>query len=237
MLSRSSFYPLPPSTYPKPIVDPCPAYETTYGHEHCTHHPLHDYYRSRTLGDEARASTGLDISSGSRSTIYPQHGTGQFTLPYYRKDSKGFRRPYTQPSHVDQNYLRISDWRRSQQLEQTIQFAHPSSKPGYRAQPTTLGGGVTFNTSYRHQLPYAPRHTSDPHSAELISSTLRRQAAAECSDGSDPQLSVNQVTGELRRPTVRPESGILLDPLLADPIANAYRKPRTVYKRAYGLSQ
>lgn len=42
---------------------------------------------------------------------------------------------------------------------------------------------------------------------------------------------------ETLKQTKLTQRNILADPLLADPIANAYRKSRTVYKRSYGYCQ
>lgn len=49
--SRRSFYPLPPSVYPQPLVDPCSAFETTYGEE-----------QNRQGGATSQADAALSVS-------------------------------------------------------------------------------------------------------------------------------------------------------------------------------
>ena len=60
--------------------------------------------------------------------IYPRHGIGQFVAPYYRRDSKGFRRPFTQPPHVDDTYTarrEIAGGSSATLARSGFQLAHP----------------------------------------------------------------------------------------------------------------
>jgi len=124
----------PPSIYPLPIVDPAPALQTTYAFYHGSHPPRdREFFRTRTM-NPLLANTYVPWTDANE--IYPQHGTGSYTLPYYRKDSQGFRRPYTQPAEVDVVYDENVSMRRTRSLQNervSPSWAHPSSRPNYRA--------------------------------------------------------------------------------------------------------
>lgn len=279
--SRSSFYPLPPSVYPQPLVDPCAAFETSYGHSHCAHSVRDaEHFRSRTLNPASSArqqqfsSTNGDIAHAAQG-IYPRHGTGQFVAPYYRRDSKGFRKPYEQPVHVDEFYSATKDL--SGLATSGLNWSHPSSRPTYSASRSgsAAGAGATFTTSYRNSglFDATSTHTSRvTHQVGQHLQQTRAQTAAlqqggaavvagrRFQSGPAQQQSVEHEfgygTGEVadappsgadaypngyesnlsatQQATSRPITG---DILLSDPIENAYRKPRTVYKRAYGKCQ
>jgi len=233
MHSRSTFYPLPPSAYPKPLIDPCPSLETTYGHEHGAH-SLSDveHYRSRTLNDGIRAATA-PIPRGGFANIYPKHGIGQFTLPYYRRDSKGFRATYTQPQWVDQNYLRDSEHRHCGLVNTGSSWCHPSSRPVY-ATRTGVVGGQTLGTSYRNSGLYDSRINVKPSTVpfEVYNKITGRDSINDTIyyEKEDGQvLDQRELQSERQRE-------VFGDPLKSNPLENAYRKSRTVYKRAYGLS-
>lgn len=230
---RATFYPLSPSIYPQPTFESSPSYETSYGQEFCTK-KNEDFFRSRTFSDDALNTTNK--TSAPFRDIYPRHGSSTFTLPYYRRDSKGFRRPYTQPSHVDNNYMNVREYLRyeTQQLtaqaqtnsstaSQSSYFSHPGASPNYRAQEDQVGG-VRFGVSLRGSAHYAPRHTSDSVSESLLRNSKSQPLPTV--DGFDPTLDLSQK-----------KTGFFNDPLLEDPLQNAYRMPRTTYKRAYGKCQ
>lgn len=225
--------------------------------------------------------------------IYPRHGTGQFVIPYYRRDSKGFRRTFTQPEHVDDAYTARSDV--MSLTHSGYSLAHPQSRPTYGAAKASAGQGATFVTSYRNSglydsvnaaqtsrvtkqvadvLQQAKTRERENAEREAFARSLR---ASQQLDGTNPMWNQTMqqqqqqqasaaaaaaasaeygyYTGETRdapppgaeiypdgytsniagvEDTKRALAG---DALLADPLDNAYRKSRTVYKRAYGYSQ
>jgi hypothetical protein len=240
MSKRNSFYPLPPSLYPRPILDPAPAYETAYASEHCAQLPKdRDFYRSRTLNPEVMPP---DATVADNTVIYPRHGKGAYTLPYYRRDSKGFRTSYAQKSFVDQEYIARDQWRRSQTMDRlgaSVQtWAHPSSRPNYRDGPLGNTRGYSIDaklgTDYRgamtaRALASANGRSMDvgPVRADRPNTALSpaEQARQECYD----QLAATQAATRRQQRTA-----ILGDPLLVDPLSNSYRKSRTVYKRSFG---
>jgi len=236
--NRRSLYPLPASSYPQPQFDPCPYYETTYGHEFASH-KCEDHYRSRTLSAEAQDFSGRGQQTMFQG-IYPRHGTGQFSLPYFRRDSKGYRKSYTQPAHVDINYLRFTDYMRQQQLGGS--YAAPDNCSDNQQQPpqqqqqaysvrSEVVGGVQFDAGNEKSPICQRRHTSDPVTEELARSAGRCQPVQQQAE--QPKPTYTQKIQALRTQ----HSASKLDPLLDDPLLNAYRKPRTVYKRSFGLSQ
>jgi hypothetical protein len=274
--SRRSFYPLPPSVYPQPLVDPCAAFETTYGHNHCAHTVRDDeFFRSRTLnpassGRQLQTSASPSIANAAQG-IYPRHGTGQFVLARYYRDSKGFRRPFEQPVHVDENYSSTKDV--SGLVQSGYNWSHPSSRPTYAVSRagTAAGAGATFSTSYRNSGLYdaTSTHTSRvtrtvaqglqlarsqqlapsmaPNGGAYSSSRPQSQQAPEefgyyTNDVRDAapigaEAYENGYESNLQEPAQSTQRQIVGDPLLKDPFENAYRKPRTVYKRSYGKCQ
>jgi hypothetical protein len=202
---RRSFYPLPPSLYPRPILDPAPAYETSYGAEFGgaaarTTNQL--YFRSRTFNDYTPVDPAL--KPNMQRDIYPKHGEASYNLPYYRRDSKGFRVQYSQPTYVDDHYLRKTAWKKEQALRQSLNmWAHPSSVPNYRDGPLRSRPNTVPASSSQQQAD--PQFTAELERRRVMEAEERKQRNA-----------------------------ILNDPLLVDPLANAYRKPRTTYKRAFG---
>jgi len=211
--SRRSFYPRPPSAYPMPLVDPCPALETTYGHSHCSH-SLRDehHFRSRTLNEHSETARALhsagavgfgglgapgvpqgDGSFGrlggpgtapslalahASQGIYPKHGTGNFVTPYYRRDSTGFRRPYAQPTHVDDTYTARKDL--SPLVQSGFQLAHPQSRPTYAASKGSLTGtGAVFGTSYRNSGLYDSNALTTGRVAREVGEKLQQQRSQQ----------------------------------------------------------
>jgi len=169
--------------------------ETTYGHNHCAHSVRDaDFFRSRTLNQQsAKAVTERALRTGqlsggnevkptvdqqSEAGIYPRHGTGQFVTPYYRRDSTGFRRPFTQPAHVDDTYTATMDLGK---LERGgLQWAHPSSRPTYAAQKSQSGQGVIFGTSYKNSGVFdrdQAAHTSSV--TKNVAAELQKQRSQE----------------------------------------------------------
>lgn len=184
--SRRSFYPLPPSVYPVPSVDPCPAMETTYSHNHCAHTLRDsDFYRSRTFNPaSSRAQapfspTATGQLAHAAQGIYPKHGIGQYVIPYYRRDSKGFRRPFTQPASVDEQYSATRDL--SGLAQSGWQWAHPSSRAPYTYSARQSGepGGAMFSPNSTHSS-HAGMHRGS--GAQYVD-TLRSRSAREVAQG------------------------------------------------------
>lgn len=211
--SRRTFYPLPPSLYPRPLLDPAPAYETSYGKEFGATKPSEElFFRSRTYNDMTPVDPAM--KPNARRDIYPKHGEGGYNLPYYRRDSKGFRVPYTQPTYVDDYYLRKTAHTKEASLTRSLnQWAHPSSVPNYRDGPLVRTGRSRPQTSTTFEEYYGSSPTA-AQTQQIDQDTQRRQIMAE----------------EERRQ----RNAILNDPLLVDPLSNAFRKSRTVYKRSFG---
>lgn len=193
-MATKSLYPAPPSVYPRPDNSQSAQYETSYSRDFVRKEPKDaDFYRSRTLNTTT-------IADSNNPSTYPRHGNGGYSLPYYRRDSKGFRAPFVQPRWVDDYYVRKSEWKRSQEppvlASQTMrpsQFAHSSSAPNM---PGPNDGASAQDMYGNGSNPSVVRPGDDS------VDTLRRT--------------------------------ILADPMLTDPLANAYRKSRTVYKRSFG---
>lgn len=211
--TRRSFYPLPPSIYPRPVLDPAPAYQTSYGREFGNTRNEELFFRSRTYNDD----TPIEPNPNARRDIYPKHGEAGYNLPYYRRDSKGFRVSYVQPTYVDDHYLRKTAWKKEASLQNSINmWSHPSSVPNYRDGPMAAqrGGRQRPQTSATFEQYYGgapnPEFTD-----EIARQEAMRRAAVE----QEERMQRN---------------AILNDPLLVDPLANAVRKSRTVYKRAFG---
>lgn len=79
----------------------------------------------------------------------------------YRKDSKGFRVSYEQPSWVDEYYQEKKEWRQSQREQFYASgarpWAHPSSGPNFaydRPNPTEVPAAAMS------QIPLDPRTTA-----------------------------------------------------------------------------
>lgn len=229
ILQRKSFYPLPPSIYPLPILDPAPAYETTTAREHGARLPKDvEFYRSRTFNDTVLPS----VQSGEKD-IYPRHGIGAYTTPYYRRDSKGFRAPYTQPAYVDQEYIARDQWRRSMGVDRlgasVSSWAHPASRANYRDGPLSnfrQPAGRPVSQGYGGSTVGQLQNTN--------SQPIDVGPSAENRPWTSPEQERAAYEAANRD---RQRTAILGDPLLVDPLANAYRKSRTVYKRAYGKSR
>lgn len=277
--SRRSFYPAPPSVYPQPLVDPCAAFETTYGHNHCAHTVRDDeFFRARTLNPQssarltqtqlvphlANAAQGSDTPhTSSASTgrvpdgrpeepaqgmlvapgllprraraeddtrearsltcvpllclrlclscvfsIYPRHGTGQFTAPYYRRDSKGYRRPFEQPVHVDENYSATKDV--SGLVASGIQWSHPSSRPKYAVSRagSAEGAGATFSTSYRNSGLFDSTSTHTSRVTNAIAQSLQMNRSQQFAAASSSSLSsaANTTRDIQSRPWMEPKS-------------------------------
>mmetsp|Transcript_21704 Transcript_21704/g.30652 ORF Transcript_21704/g.30652 Transcript_21704/m.30652 type:complete len:210 (+) Transcript_21704:71-700(+) len=207
MAQRRSFYPLPPSIYPRPILDPAPAYQTSYSRAHSQNQPNDSYFfRSRTFHDDSPVDPALKQTAGR--DIYPKHGESGYNLPYYRIDSKGFRATYAQPPYVDDYYMRKTQWMKEQSLRNSqLTWAHPNSMPNYRDGPLASRPWTSPSPSQQCALPPA----------------------------SPSNAAASQEFDALAKEEIRQRNAILNDPLLMDPLANAYRKNRTVYRRAFGM--
>jgi hypothetical protein len=244
------------------------------GHNHCAHTVRDDnFFRSRTLNPlssgrtlQSSASPGL---AHAAQGIYPRHGTGQFVIPYYRRDSKGFRRPFEQPAEIDQHYSVTKST--TGLINGGFQFAHPSSRPTYSASRagSAQGAGATFSTSYRNSGLYDATSNHTSRVARTVAEGLQFNRSQQLSQSSSfgrsqsARPSTNQAApGEfgfytgatadappagveayetyesnlaIEQPTI--QRSMFGDPLLKDPLENAYRKPRTVYKRSFGKCQ
>lgn len=182
MESSTKFYPFAPSPFPNPRLDLPADYETNYANFHC-HHDYRKVFRSRTLNEavakppsalSAIYSTGTieslirciaDVCVFSlclrfccvcdliNTGIYAQHGSGSYSVPYYRRDSKGYRKPYTQPSWVDSNWQRESDSRRYDKFLRLS--AANTSLPVYSKASYTAAGPV-FAANWRNSGVYSP---------------------------------------------------------------------------------
>jgi hypothetical protein len=186
--SRRSFYPLPPSVYPQPLVDPCAAFETTYGHSHCQHAVANDeFFRARTLNPQSAArlaQTQLQPQlANAAQGIYPRHGTGQFVIPYYRRDSKGYRRPFEQPVYVDENYSATKDV--SGLIASGFNWSHPSSRPKYAVSRAgeVEGAGATFSTSYRNSGLFDATSTHTSRVTNAVAQGLQFNRSQQLSSG------------------------------------------------------
>lgn len=229
--SRRSFYPLPPSVYPVPNVDPCPALETTYGHNHCAHTLRDsDFYRSRTFNPaSSRAQapfspTATGQLANAPQGIYPKHGIGQYVIPYYRRDSKGFRRPYTQPAQVDEQYSATRDL--SGLAQSGWQWAHPSSRASYRYSARQSGepGGALFHPASPHSA-HAGMHRG---TGALYVDTLRSRSAREVAQGLQlahtQRIEQEQSWAQPRRSSPQGQSqGATMRPQSAYPAPGGFR--------------
>lgn len=209
--SRKSFYPLPPSNYPVPIVDPDPAYLTTYGREHCN------------VGvDPGNAQTFRvrTMNNGLQDT-YCRHGTGNWQAPYYRTDSKGFRQTYQQEGHVDADYMNRSFGRRPYALAHSVAaFAHPKATANDFSQSRNVGGLKDLpGQPWTAALQTMKRTSTPPSDTQQFIQTAREARTAQMEEEARRRAEAREIFG---------------DPLLADPISNAHRKSRTVYQRAFG---
>ena len=286
------------------------------GHHHCAHSIRDEnFFRSRTLNERSQTARTMAASGAfgfgglggpgvpqavtplatAAQGIYPRHGTGQFVIPYYRRDSKGFRRTFTQPEHVDDAYTARSDVMSLAQSGYSL--AHPQSRPTYAAAKASAGMGATFVTSYRNSGLYdsvnaAQTSRVTKQVADVLQQAKTRERleaergefersmrASQMLDGSNPfrnqyaaaqqqqqaapaaasspDNSYGYYTNDVRdapppgaelydsdagyvsnlQGVADTKRALAGDALLDDPLDNAYRKSRTVYKRAYGYSQ
>lgn len=296
------------------------------GHHHCAHSIRDEnFFRSRTLNERAQTARTLSASGAfgfgglggpgvpqavnplatAAQGIYPRHGTGQFVIPYFRRDSTGFRRTFTQPEHVDDAYTARSDVMSLTQSGYSL--AHPQSRPTYGAAKASVGQGATFVTSYRNSGLYDSVNAAQTSRVTkqvaqgLQAAKSRERENAEHESFARSMRASQQLDGNPMWNQTRPQSqqqqrpataaaaaasptygyytndvrdapppgaevevddssasglyssadgyasnaqgmadtrrALAGDALLEDPLDNAYRKSRTVYKRAYGYSQ